>query len=133
MLALRGSYGVGIEGAIVGARICSWTRFSVLGDTCPSIYYTKHSVASSNTTYRENEARSLQSSLWRLPGPQEGLGRGRLRFQWAKGRVWSKIDEKVKVLRMEFSIMERLSGPQESIFAYLEAIKSILVKNQKSI
>ena len=37
--------------------------------------------------------------------------------KWAKGRVWSKNDEKVKVLRMEFSIVEKLSGPQESIFS----------------
>ena len=29
---------------------------------------------------------------------------------------WSKNDEKVKVLRMEFSIVENLSGLQESIF-----------------
>ena len=88
------------------------------GDTYPSIYYTKHSVASSNTViYNENEALSLQSSLWPPPGPQDGLGRGRLRLKGAKGRFWSKIDEKVKVLRMEFSIVEKLSGPQESIFS----------------
>ena len=65
--------------------------------------------------YNENEALSLQSSLWPPPGPQDGLGRGRLRLQWAKGRFLSKIGEKVNVLRMEFSIVENLSGPQESI------------------
>ena len=51
------------------------------------------------------------------PGPQEGLGQGGLRLQWAKGRSGSKNDEKVKALRMEFSIVEKLSGPQESIFS----------------
>ena len=56
-------------------------------------------------------------SLWTWPGPQDGLGRGGLRLKWAKGRFWSKIDEKVKVLRMEFSIVESLSGLQENIFS----------------
>ena len=49
------------------------------------------------------------------PGPQEGLGQGGARLKWAEGRSGSKIDEKVKVLRMEFSIVENLSGLQESI------------------
>ena len=38
------------------------------------------------------------------------------RLKWAKGRFGSKNDEKVKVLRMEFSIVENLSELQESIF-----------------
>ena len=38
------------------------------------------------------------------------------RLKWAKGRFGSKNEEKVKVLRMEFSIVENLSGLQESIF-----------------
>ena len=42
--------------------------------------------------------------------------RGGSRLKWAKGRFGSKNDEKVKVLRMEFSIVENLSGLQESIF-----------------
>ena len=50
------------------------------------------------------------------PGPQEGLGQGGPRLKWAKGRFGSKNNEKVKVLRMEFSIVENLSGLQESIF-----------------
>ena len=54
------------------------------------------------------------SMAW--PGPQEGLGQGGPRLKWAKGRSGSKNDEKVKVLRMEFSIVENLSGLQESIF-----------------
>ena len=37
-------------------------------------------------------------------------------LKWAKGRFWSKIDEKVKVLRMSLPIVESLSGLQESIF-----------------
>ena len=49
-------------------------------------------------------------------GDQEGLGQGGPRVKWAKGRSGSKNDEKVKVLRMEFSIVENLSGLQESIF-----------------
>ena len=44
------------------------------------------------------------------------LGQGGPRLKWAKGRFGSKNDEKVKVLRMEFSIVENLSGLQESIF-----------------
>ena len=55
-----------------------------------------------------------QPGLW--PGPQDGLGQGGPRLKWAKGRFGSKNDEKVKVLRMEFSIVENLSGLQESIF-----------------
>ena len=50
------------------------------------------------------------------PGPQDGLGQGGPKLKWAKGRSGSKNDEKVKVLRMEFSIVENLSGLQESIF-----------------
>ena len=50
------------------------------------------------------------------PGLQDGLGQGGPRLKWANGRSGSKIDEKVKVLRMEFSIVENLSGLQESIF-----------------
>ena len=64
-------------------------------------------------------------------GPQDGLGQGGPRLKWAKGRFGSKNDEKAKVLRMEFSIVENLSGLQESILTHLEAPKSILVKNQK--
>ena len=47
---------------------------------------------------------------------QDGLGQGGPRVKWAKGRSGSKNDEKVKVLRMEFSRVESLSGLQESIF-----------------
>ena len=53
------------------------------------------------------------------PGPQDGLGQGGPRLKWAKGRFGSKNDEKVKVLKMEFSILlvvENLSELQESIF-----------------
>ena len=55
-------------------------------------------------------------SLWTWPGPQDGLGRGGLRLKCAKGQFWSKNYEKVEVLRMEFSIVESLSGLQENIF-----------------
>ena len=50
------------------------------------------------------------------PGPQEGLGQGGARLKWAQGRFGSENDEKAKVLRMEFSIVENLSGLQERIF-----------------
>ena len=50
------------------------------------------------------------------PGAQDGLGQGRLRLKWAKGRFGSKIYEKIKVLRMSLPIVENLSGPQESVF-----------------
>ena len=46
--------------------------------------------------YHENEALSLQSSLWPPPGPQDGLGQGGLRLKWAKGQFGSKNDEKTK-------------------------------------
>ena len=61
---------------------------------------------------------SRQKPAWPLawPGPQDGLGQGGPRLKWAKGRFGSKNDEKVKVLRMEFSIVENLSELQESIF-----------------
>ena len=42
---------------------------------------------------------------------------GGVRLKWAKGRSGSKIDEKVKVLRMSLPIVENLSGLQESIFS----------------
>ena len=51
-----------------------------------------------------------------LAWPQEGLGQGGPRLKWAKGRFGSKNGEKVKVLRMEFSIVENLSGLHQSIF-----------------
>ena len=53
------------------------------------------------------------------PGPQDGLGLGQggPRLKWAKGQFWSKIDEKIQVLRMSLPIVENLSGLQESIFS----------------
>ena len=44
------------------------------------------------------------------------LAKGGPRLKWAKGRFGSKNDKKVNVLSMEFSIVENLSGLQESIF-----------------
>ena len=71
----------------------------------------------------------LGSSL--ASGPQDGLGQGGLRLKWAKGGFGSKNDEKVKVLKMEFSIVEHLSGLQESIFSLSRGPNSIWVKKQK--
>jgi hypothetical protein len=57
------------------------------------------------------------------PGTQDGLGQVGLRLKSAEGRVESKIDEKAKVLRMEFSRVEKLSGPQESIFSIFRGLQ----------
>ena len=109
---------VGVCGSVHGRLHSLLLLFTAFGDTYPSIYYTKHSVASSTTViYNEKEALSLQSSLWPPPGPQDGLGRGRLRLKGAKGRFWSETDEKMQVLRMSLPIVESLSGLQESIFS----------------
>ena len=51
------------------------------------------------------------------PGAQDGLGQGRLRLKWAKGRFGLKKYEKMKVLRMGLPIVESLSGLQEGIFS----------------
>ena len=51
------------------------------------------------------------------PGPQHGLAQGWLRLKWAKGRFWLKKLTKITVLRIEFSVVDNLSGPQESIFS----------------
>ena len=100
-----------MRGSVHGRARSSLLLFTVLGDTYPSIYYTKHSVTSSNTViYNEHEALSLQSSLWPRPGPQDGLGRGLLRLKGAKDRFRSKIDEKMKVLRMSLPLVENLRG-----------------------
>ena len=50
-----------------------------------------------------------------LAWPQGGPWPRGARLKWAKGRFGSKNVEKVTVLRMEFSIVENLSGLQESI------------------
>ena len=41
--------------------------------------------------------------------------------------------DKMKVLAMQFSNVENLSGPQESFLAYSEAPNSILLKIKKNI
>ena len=66
------------------------------------------------------------------PGPQDGLGQGGPRLKWAKGRFGSKNDENVKVLGMEFSIVENLSGLQESIFNLSRGPQLHLAKNLKT-
>jgi len=37
------------------------------------------------------------------------------------------------VLNMEFSIVEKLSGPRERVFAYLESLNSTLVKIKENV
>ena len=56
---------------------------------------------------------------WPLAWPrrQDGLGQGGPRLKWAKDQIRSKIDEKVKVLRMSLPIVESLSGLQENSFS----------------
>ena len=87
-------------------------------------WWQKRSVASSNTFIEnENEALSLQSSLWPPPGPQDGLGRGGLRLKWAKGRFGSKNEEKIIILRMALPTAKSLSGLQESLFSLFRGLQ----------
>ena len=56
------------------------------------------------------------------PGQRPGLAPGGpwprgAKAEMGQGSIWVKNDEKVKVLRMEFSIVENLTGLQESIFS----------------
>ena len=59
-------------------------------------------VSPCQTSWRESGTTLLaqdslgQGGLGHLawPGTQDGLGQGRLRLKWAKGRFGSKIDEK---------------------------------------
>ena len=50
------------------------------------------------------------------PGTGDGLGQGGVEAEMGQGTILVKKIEKIKVLRMEFSIVENLSGPQESVF-----------------
>ena len=62
------------------------------------------------------------------PGPPGWPG---LRLKWAKGRFGSRNVEKLKALGMELSIVEDLSGLQESNFrlqVYLEGPNSFFAK-----
>ena len=65
---------------------------------------------------RDVQLFGLQPGLWPGQDPRMALAEGGPRLKRAKGRFGSKNDGKVKVLRMEFSIVENLSGLQESIF-----------------
>ena len=106
-----------VSGSVHGSGRSFLLLFTVLGDTYPQ----KHTVKLTNSRnfciWRER-CSTFWAPAWPLawPGPQDGLGQGGLRLKWAKGRFGSKNDEKVKVLRMEFSIVENPSGLQESIF-----------------
>ena len=46
----------------------------------------------------------------------DALGQGGLRVKWGKGRFGSKNDQKIKVLRMGWPIVENLSGPRGRFF-----------------
>ena len=85
--------------------------FAVLGDT----YLQKHIVKSTflgNFCILGERYSTFWAPAW--PGPPGWPG---LRLKWAKDRFGSKKYEKVKALRMEFSIVENLSGLQESVFS----------------
>ena len=62
-----------------------------------------------------------------------GLGQGGLRLEWAKGRFGSKNHKKVKVLRIEFSIVEKLSRHQESIFSLFRSPNSIFCEKIRKL
>ena len=90
-------------------------------DSCPDFMRGRHRLANASLRPLGQPGAGgsqEQRPAWPLacPGPQDGLGQGWLRLKWAKGQFLSKIDEKVKVLRMEFSIVEKIRGLQESIF-----------------
>ena len=55
-----------------------------------------------------------------------GNPKGRLRLKRAKGRSGSKNDGAVRALRMEFSMVENLSGLQEGIFSLSKAAQEEL-------
>ena len=76
-------------------------------------------------------AGELPARMPPLSHSQDGLGQGWLRLKWAKGQFWSKIDEKVKVLRMGLPIVEILADLRRVFLTYLEAPNSILAKNLK--
>ena len=71
----------------------------------------------------EEPGAAFWAPAWPLawPGSQDGLGQGWLRLKSARDRFWSKINDKVKVLRMSLPIVESLSGLQESIFSLFRA------------
>ena len=85
--------------------------FIVLGDTYPQKHTVKFTFLG-NFCILAERCSTFWAPAW--PGPPGWPG---LRLKWAKGRFGSKNDEKVKVLKMEFSIVENLSGLQESIFS----------------
>ena len=91
----------------VDSKLCAGT---VNGDTYPSKRYAKHSVASSNAVKR-NEFGTFSSQM--LP---DALGQGGLRVKWGKGRFGSKNDQKIKVLRMGWPIVENVPTPCGIIF-----------------
>ena len=84
---------------------------TILGDTCPQKHIVKFKLLGKFCVLAKR-CSSFRAPAW--PGPPGWPG---LRLKWAKGRFGSKNNEQVKVLRMEFSIVENLSGPQESIFS----------------
>ena len=62
------------------------------------------------------------------PGVQDGLGQGRLRLKWAKGRFGSKNDEKIQVLGMDSLQWKSLADLRRVFLAHLEAPNSSIVK-----
>ena len=97
----------------------SWDlpKFVVRGCRGAAAEWCPTPASTSDSQVRGVQLLGLQPGPLAWPGPQDGLGQGGLRLKWAKGRFWSKMKKKVEVLGMEFSIVENLSGPQESIFS----------------
>ena len=95
-----------MDGSVHGRARSFLLLFTILVDT----YTQKHTMRltnSRNFCIWRKRCSTFWAAAWSM-GP---------RLKWAKGRSGSKIGEKVKVLRMEFSIVESLSGLQESIFS----------------
>lgn len=62
------------------------------------------------------------------------LAKGGLRFKGAKGRFWSKNEnKKVQVLRMEIYVVEIFADLRRMLLGYLEAPNSILVEKKQML
>ena len=113
-----------VGGSVHGRARSFLLLFTILGDTYPQ----KHTVKLTclgNFCILAERCLTFLAPAWSLawPGPQDGLGQGGPGLKWAKGRFWSKNDEKVKVLRMSLPLVENLSGLQESIFSLFRGPK----------
>ena len=93
-------------------RVLSWGHQDIPSKTHSKIHKSKELLHLAWEVFNFLGSRLASGLAWTQGWPWP---RGP-RLKWAKGRFGFKNDEKVKVLRMEFSIVENLSGLQESIF-----------------